>query len=329
MRVGICGYPGSGKSTVFAALAPGASDAKAGIAWGSIKVPDKRVDAMADIFSPKKTTYTEIQFMDVGGAGGRAGAFPPAVVQAMRNADVHAFLVGEAFMRAPEPILLDQDMLERIADRWRREQRKGAEVEVVDRSLAWLEAGKPLRSLGLEPADVLALGGLQLLSLTPLITLYNLSEDAWADPDLAHLRAPGTRDDDSLTMAICAGLEAEIVDLEPEEQAEFLEGLGIGEPARDEFIRTAYRLLDLVSFLTVGPDECRAWTIRRGMNARKAGGRIHSDIERGFIRAEVYRWEDLLEYGTEAKLKSAGKMRLEGKEYLVVDGDVCNFRFNV
>jgi len=344
MRVGICGYPGSGKSTVFAALAPGASDAKAGIAWGSIKVPDKRVDAMADIFSPKKTTYTEIQFMDVGGAGGRTGAFPPAVVQAMRNADVLAHVVRgfdnpmvaddadparDETRFDEELILLDQDMLERIADRWRREQRKGAEVEVVDRSLAWLEAGKPLRSLGLEPADVLALGGLQLLSLTPLITLYNLSEDAWADPDLAHLRAPGTRDDDSLTMAICAGLEAEIVDLEPEEQAEFLEGLGIGEPARDEFIRTAYRLLDLVSFLTVGPDECRAWTIRRGMNARKAGGRIHSDIERGFIRAEVYRWEDLLEYGTEAKLKSAGKMRLEGKEYLVVDGDVCNFRFNV
>ncbi len=344
MRVGICGYPGAGKSTVFAALAPGGSNSRDGIAWGSIKVPDRRVDAMAKIFDPKKTTYTEIQFMDVGGAGGRAGAFPPNVVQAMRNADVLTHVVRgfESPMLAEdadptrdetrfdeELILLDQDMLERIQDRWRRERRKGNEVDVVDSCLAHLEQGQPLRSLGLEAADLSALGGIQLLSMTPLITLYNLSEDAWASPDQAHLREPGTRPDGGPTMAMCASIEAEIVDLEPEEQAEFLEELGIGEPARDEFIRTAYRLLDLISFLTVGPDECRAWTLSRGMVARKAGGRIHSDIERGFIRAEVYRWEDLLEYGTEAKLKSAGKMRLEGKEYVVVDGDVCNFRFNV
>ena len=344
MRVGICGYPGSGKSTVFAALAPGGSKSQAGIAYGAIKVPDRRVDAMAAIFSPKKTAYTEIQFMDVSGGGGRAGAFPSEVVQAMRTAEVLAHVVRgfdnpmvaetadpqrDVIRFDEELILIDQDMLERMQNRWARERRKGTEVEVVARCLAHLEAGEPLRSLGLDAADMAALGGIQLLSATPLITLYNLSEAAWDAPEHASLRKPQTREDGSPTMAICAEIEAEIVDLEPDEQAEFLEGLGIGEPARDEFIRTAYGLLDLVSFLTVGPDECRAWTLRRGMNARKAGGRIHSDIERGFIRAEVYRWEELVEYGTEVKLKAAGKMRLEGKEYVVLDGDVCNFRFNV
>lgn len=344
MRVGICGYPGSGKSTVFSALAPGGGKSQAGIAYGAIKVPDKRVDAMAAIFKPKKTIYTEIQFMDVSGGGSRAGAFPPDVVQAMRNADVLAHVVrgfdnpmvgedvdpeGDVIRFDEELILLDQDMLERIAKRWTKEKRKGPEMEVIARCVAHLEAGQPLRSLGLEAADLSAMGGIQMLSMTPLVTLYNLSEAAWGDANQAHLRQASVREDGSHAMAICAEIEAEIVDLEPEEQAEFLDGLGIGEPARDEFIRTAYGLLDLVSFLTVGPDECRAWTIRRGMSARKAGGRIHSDIERGFIRAEVYRWEDLVELGSEAKLKAAGKMRLEGKEYLVLDGDVCNFRFNV
>ncbi len=344
MRVGICGYPGSGKSTVFAALAPGGSKSQGGIAYGSIKVPDKRVDTMSGIFDPKKTTYTEITFMDVGGDGGRSGAFPPEVVQAMRNTEVLAHVVRgfqtPMLSEAADPsrdearfdeelILLDHGMLEKIQDRWRREQRKGREVEVLERCIAHLEDGQPLRTLGLEANDIAALSGIQLLSMTPLIILYNLSEDAWADPAQAQLREVGKRDDGTPTMAICAEIESEIAGLEPEEQKEFLDGLGIGEPARDEFVRTAYGLLDLISFLTVGPDECRAWTIRRGMSARQAGGRIHSDIERGFIRAEVYRWEDLVEHGTEAALKAAGKMRLEGKDYVVVDGDVCNFRFNV
>src|SRR6185436_11570439 len=177
--------------------------------------------------------------------------------------------------------------------------------------------------------EVKALGpGMQLLSMSPLITLYNLSEQAWADPKNGPLRA--TRQAPMAAwLAICGAIEVEIASLPPAEQAEFLEGLGLGEPARNVFIRTAYALLDLISFLTSGPDECRAWPLRRGTIARKAAGKVHSDIERGFIRAEIYRPEDLKVALSEAALKAQGKIRVEGKDYVVQDGDVANFRFNV
>ncbi|PID37923.1 MAG: redox-regulated ATPase YchF [Proteobacteria bacterium] len=345
MRVGICGYPGSGKSTVFAALAPGASAERAGVAIGNIKVPDARVDALAKVFSPKKKVYAEITFVDVGG-GGRAdtGAFPPEVVQQMRNVDVLAHVVRgfeNPMLAKPSNVardrelfddeinLLDLQIIERRGERWKKENKKGAEVDVNQRCQAHLEDGKPLRSLALSEDDLATLGGIQLLSLKPLITLYNLSEDGWADPTTEDLRETRELGDNELSMALCGSIEAEIATMADEDQGEFLEGLGLGEPARNVFIRTAYRLLDSISFLTAGPDECRAWPIRRGTIARKAAGKVHSDIERGFIRAEVYQLDDLLEYGSEAALKSAGKMRLEGKEYVVQDGDVVNYRFNV
>jgi GTP-binding protein YchF len=345
MRVGICGYPGSGKSTIFAALAPGASAERAGVAIGNIKVPDSRVDALSDVFSPKKKIYAEITFVDVGG-GGRAdtGAFPPEVVQQMRAADVLTHVVRgfeNPMLSKPADMardralfddeinLLDLQIIERRGDRWQREHKKGVEVDVNARCQAHLEEGKALRSLALSDDDIATLGGIQLLSLKPLITLYNLSEDAWADPENEALRETREVGDSELAMALCGSIEAEIATLPEEDQAEFLEGLGLGEPARNVFIRTAYRLLDLISFLTAGPDECRAWPIRKGTIARKAAGKVHSDIERGFIRAEIYQLDDLLEHGSEAALKSAGKMRLEGKEYVVADGDVVNYRFNV
>ncbi len=346
MRVGICGYPGSGKSTVFGALAPSAAGtgSKGGVTYGNIKVPDARVDALSEVFTTKKTTYAEITFMDMGGERGNAGAFPPNVVQNMRNADVLVHIVRgfeNPMLATPadmerdenafndELILLDLSIVERLQDRWRREQRKGAEVALVDRCLATLEDNKPLRALNLDEEELASLSGIQLLSVKPLITLYNLSEDAWGDQAndaRKPLREVGPGE---VALGLCGELEAEIAEMDEEDQAEFLEALGLGEPARYGFIRAAYKLLDLISFLTAGPDECRAWPIRRGLNARKAAGKIHSDIERGFIRVEVYQWQELVEAGSEAALKAVGKMRLEGKDYVVVDGDTCNFRFNV
>jgi len=345
MRVGLCGYPGAGKSTVFRALAPGATASKSGVAYGNIKVPDPRVDALARIFSPKRTTYAEITFVDVGG-GGRAdtGAFPPDVVQHMRNVDVlvhvvrgfdSPMLAEEANPRRDvvrfdeELALLDLGILERRQERMKKESRKGREVEVNDRCVAHLYEGQPLRSLGLDEDELATLQNIQLLSGKPLITLFNLSEEAWSDPEAADLRETRSPAPSALTMAICAELEAEIAELPAEDQGELLAVLDLEEPARDEFIRAAYGLLDLISFLTAGPDECRAWPIRRGTPARRAAGKVHSDIERGFIRAEVYRWEDLVTHGTEAALKAKGLIRLEGKDYVVVDGDVVNYRFNV
>jgi GTP-binding protein YchF len=345
MRVGICGYPGSGKSTVFTALAPGGR-ADRDIAFGNIKVPDERVDFLASVFKPKKTTYAEITFVDVGGGGARAagGAFPPEVLQAMRNADVLVHIVrgfeNPSLSAPPDPardermfndelLLLDLSIVEKRAERFKKEAKKGPEVDVNKKCQDHLEKSEPLRTLALAEEELKALGpGIQLLSMSPLITLYNFSEQAWADPANAPLRAVRTGKS-AAWMAICGAIEAEIASMPPEEQGDFLQGLGLGEPARNEFIRTAYRLLDLISFLTAGPDECRAWPIRRGTPARKAAGKVHSDIERGFIRAEIYRPEDLKTFGSEAALKTQGKIRVEGKEYVVQDGDVANFRFNV
>jgi GTP-binding protein YchF len=344
MRVGICGYPGSGKSTVFTALAPGGKTDRE-VAFGNIKVPDARVDFLSSVFKPKKTTFAEITFVDVGGGRGAAGgAFPPEVIQAMRNADVLVHVVRgfenpalttppdvarDERMFGDELLLLDLGMLEKRAERFKKEAKKGPEVDVTKKCVDHLEKNEPLRTLGFAEEELRALGpGVQLLSMTPLITLYNLSEGAWADPANAALRAIRT-ERNSASMAICGAIEAEIAAMPAEEQVDFLQGLGIGEPARNEFIRTAYRLLDLISFLTAGPDECRAWPIRRGTVARKAAGKVHSDIERGFIRAEIYRPEDLKELGSENALKAQGKIRVEGKDYLMQDGDVVNFRFNV
>jgi len=344
MRVGICGYPGSGKTTVFTALAPGASSNKGGVTYGNIKVPDERVDRLAALFDPKKTVYAEITFVDVGGTGGGAGgAFPPAVVQHMRNADVvvHVVRVFDNPMLgdAPNPqshvanfdaelVLLDLGILEKRGERMAKENAKGAEVDVNGLCVAHLEEGEPLRTLSLTDEQRSTLTGIQLLSFTPLITLYNLSEEAWDDPTHAQMREMHETGS-GVSLGVCGSIEQEISELEPEEQADFLEALGLTEPARNPFIRAAYAALDYVSFLTAGPDECRAWPVRRDSTARKAAGRVHSDIERGFIRAEVYRLEDLEAVGTEAELKKIGKIRVEGKDYVVQDGDVMHYRFNV
>ncbi len=344
MRIGICGYPGSGKTTVFSALAPGARNDKGGVTYGNIKVPDERVDRLAVLFNPKKKIYAEITFVDVGGTGGgKGGAFPPAVVQNMRNADVlvHVVRVFDNPMLADEPnpanevgnfdselALLDLGILEKRQDRWRRECAKGMEVDVNDRCVAHLEDGEPLRTLDLSEAHTASLTGIQLLSLKPLIRLYNLSEEAWDEAENAHYRE-FQEGDSVVSLGICGAIEEEIAQMDDEDQAEFLEGLGLGEPARNPFVRAAYAALDYISFLTSGEDECRAWPVRRDSAARKAAGKVHSDIERGFIRAEVYRVDELEAAGTEAELKKIGKIRVEGKDYVVQDGDVMNFRFNV
>jgi ribosome-binding ATPase len=343
MRAGIVGYPGSGKSTVFTALAPGAKvDQK--VSFGNIKVPDARVDLLASIFKPKKTTYAEITFMDVGGAGKVGGAFSPDVLQNMRNVDLLVHVVrGFENPTLPAPpdvgrderafndeiLLLDLGVLEKRIERMKKESKKGPEVDVTKKCLEHVEGGAALRTLALTEEEQKALGpGIQLLSQTPLITLYDLSEAAWADPANAGLREV-KRGKESATMAICGAIEAEIAAMPLAEQKDFLDGLGLGEPARNVFIRAAYDLLDLISFLTAGPDECRAWPIRRGTVARKAAGKVHSDIERGFIRAEIYRTDDLKEAKSEAALKAQGKIRVEGKDYVMQDGDVANYRFNV
>jgi GTP-binding protein YchF len=344
VKVGLAGLPGAGKTTVFSALTglPAAADRRPQI--GTIKVPDVRVDELARIHRPKKTTYAEVTFVD----------FPPSrepqkrtvldaeAVAALRDADalvevVRGFpdLTG-APARPAEDIdafeaeiaLADLGQVEKRLERMKKEKGQEREQALFVRLQEWLEAGKPLRTLDLSTDERTALAGFAFLSLRPLLIVVNVAEDAVAaplPPDVAaRAAAAGAQ-----ALVLSARVEAEVAQLDPGDRGAFLADLGLAASARDRFIQASYALLDLISFLTAGEDECRAWPIRRGTPARKAAGRIHSDIERGFIRAEVVAYDDFIRLGSEARCREAGKLRLEGKDYVVKDGDIVHFRFAV
>jgi GTP-binding protein YchF len=353
MKVGLVGFAGSGKTTIFNALTGltaevGGYGAREKANVGVIKVPDHRVDGLADLFNPKKKTYAEISFVDVAGPQAGAAEHPqsgldPKLVQHMREADALVHVV-RAFdhpmlLEAPDPardfrafdaelILTDLLQIENRIARLKKEKDSAREADLMNRLKAALEAETLLRDLELAAEEIALIAGFRFLSSKPLLVLINQDEDAAgheATPELLSLA-----ESKKLSLIAMSGkVESEIAELAPEEQREFLKDLGIEEPARDRFIRAAYALLDLISFLTVGEDECRAWSIKRGTIAHRAAGAIHSDIERGFIRAEVTRFEDLIELGSEARCREHGKLKLEGKEYVVQDGDVVHFRFNV
>lgn len=344
MQVGITGFPRSGKTTVFQALAPGVSPGR-DVTYGNIKVPDKRVENLAEHYSPKKVTFTEVTFVDIAGIpGATTKALEAKTISNMRNVDALVHVVrcfdDGASMRDVDPkrdvadfaaelILADFEVVEKRLSRLRKERAQTTEAQVLERCNEALENETPLRELEFSTDELKAMSGYALVSLLPLITLYNLGEGEWSDPEWAELRAASTDAEKQSVMALCGQIEMELASLDDEEQAEFLEALELEEPARLAFIRTAYQLLDLISFLTSGPDECRAWTVRKGSSAPTAAGKIHSDLERGFIRAEVLAWDDWITHGSEAAAKAAGVYRVEGKSYIVQDGDILHIRSGV
>jgi GTP-binding protein YchF len=346
MKVGIVGFSGAGRTTVFNALtglhaSVGYGDpGKANL--GTIKVPDARVDRLSQIFQPRKTTYAEIVFVDVAG-GGRSAALDPGTLVQMRDVDaliqVIRALQDPLTAEPPDPlrdfnnfrselILADLAVIEKRLARVRREQAKGQEAELLGRCVAALEAETPLRQVPLAPAEERMLAGFGLLSRLPLLAVVNVDEKQAAAPVPPALQARAEQDGVP-ALVLCAQIEMEMAALEAGDRAAFLAELGLTESARDRFIQAAYALLDLISFLTTGEDEVRAWPIRRGTTAVRAAGKVHSDIERGFIRAEVVAYDDFIRLGSEAKCREAGKLRLEGKDYVVQDGDIIHFRFNV
>jgi GTP-binding protein YchF len=353
MKVGLVGFSGSGKTTVFNALTGltaevGGYGSREKANVGVIKVPDVRVDKLAELFNPKKKTFAEISFVDVAGPQSDAAepsrsGLDPRLVQHWRDADALVHVVrgfdNPALAQPADPvrdigafesdlILTDLVQVENRIERLKKEKDSGREREAMARLKSALESEQPLRDLELSHEELTSVAGFRFLSLKPLLILANVSEDEVAAGPSSEVTALA-ESRRSTVIAMSGKVEMEIAELASAEQREFLEALGISEPARERFIRAAYGLLDLISFLTSGEDECRAWSIRRGTHAQKAAGVIHSDIERGFIRAEVVRFEDLIALGSEAKCREQGKLKLEGKEYLVQDGDVIHFRFNV
>ncbi len=350
MKIGLIGYPLSGKTTVFntltgmharvdSFLTAGSKEANIGL----IKVPDERIDRLSAIFQPKKTTHAEVSFVDLAGISATAsGGFDSQTLTHMRVVDAFAVVVRDFANEAvshplsridpaadirgidDELVLADLAVVEKRQARIEKESKKGsAEWQLLERCRAALDEARPLRELNLSAEDQRSLVGFTFLSLKPRLVLLNTGEDNLAGTPAALERHPDA-------VVLCATVEQQLAELESEEERrEFLEALGIERPAREKFIRAAYELMSLIAFFTVGKDEVRAWTIERGTDAVNAAGKIHSDIQRGFIRAEVVSYEDFIREPSMARMKELGRLRLEGKIYPVQDGDIINFRFNV
>ncbi|HEX9788209.1 MAG TPA: DUF933 domain-containing protein, partial [Candidatus Binatia bacterium] len=306
---------------------------------GVIKVPDARIDKLSEIYKPKKTTYAEIRFTDFPPSQGEEDLKSNnALVTQMREVDAITLVLRDFETDAQplkelnalltEMILADLTVVENRRSRLKKEKARPQEEALLERCARALENEESLRNLPFTAADENLASGFGFLSRKPLLVIFNQSEEKAGLPlEAAYQEELKRRQLQGLALA--GKVEMEIAQLDERDRAAFLREIGIQEPARERFIRASYALLDLISFFTTGEDEVRAWTIAQGTVARKAAGKIHSDIERGFIRAEVIAYDDFIVYGGEAKCKEAGKLRLEGKEYVVKDGDIIHFRFAV
>lgn len=343
MKVGIVGLPRSGKTTVFSALTgqqpdPGLPPGRTTL--GTVRVRDPRLTALHKLYPPAKLIYAEVVFADVAAAPGRKG-LDRASLTAMRDFDAFAqvlrgFPDETGAPPAPEReladleaelVLADLEVVERKLPRLQKGEKPSfpAEKELLTRLKEQLDAGRPLRRLGLSAAEVRNLSGYAFLSQKPLLGVLNVPEAAVRDPAPPALVAAA--EERQVRLLVLSGeVERQIAELDEESARDFLRDLGLAESASQRFIAAAYALMDLISFFTVGDDEVRAWTIRRGTEAVAAAGKIHTDLEEGFIRAEVIRHEDLLALGSEAKCREAGKLRLEGRNYVVQDGDILHIR---
>ncbi len=356
MRLGIIGLPQCGKTTVFNALTRG--DTPTAMAGGRIEVhtavvdvPDERVDRLSELFHPEKTIYAKVTYADIAGLEGSSsktgisGALLNQltqmegfvhVVRCFENASVPhpaGSVNPQRDIEAMDGELLINDLIavERKLERLAEERKKGGgrDRAVIERELALfeklnavLQQGQPLRDLDLTPEEDKLLSGFGFLTRKPVLILLNLS-DGQAPPDLQY---PHHK---SIVAGLQGKLEMDLAQLSPEDAAMFMEEYGIQELGLQRVIRYSYDLLGLQSFFTVGEDEVRAWTVRRGASAHESAGAIHTDLQKGFIRAEVVAYTELIALGGLSEARSKGKLRLEGKEYVVQDGDIVHIRFNL
>jgi len=354
MRLGIIGLPQSGKTTVFNALTRGdlpitTSGGRFEVHTAVVDVPDVRVERLSELFKPEKTIHAKVTYADIAGLEGGAGAISGALLNQLTQMDGLLHVV-RCFENAsvPHPAgsvdaarditamdgeLLINDLIavERKLERLAEERKKGGgrdkvtierELTLFERMQAHLSEEKPLRDFEFSAEDDRTLSGYGLLTRKPLLILLNLGDGQDAPTiDYPHQH--------SASVPLQGKLEMEIVQLPPDEAQAFLDDYGISEPGLSKVIRLSYDLLGLLSFFTVGEDEVRAWTIARGANAHEAAGAIHSDLQKGFIRAEVIPWDELLALGGLSEARAKGKLRLEGKDYILQDGEIMHVRFHV
>ncbi len=366
MQIAIVGLAVSGKTTVFNTLTRGHAETGGygGITMnvGVVKVPDERLDRLAEIFKPKKIVHADVTYVDLpappASTEGHVGTeeLPAEHLARLRDSDALLHVV-RAFEDASHPhpegsvdprrdlerldlefLLADLAMTDRRIERLSTSGRHGTQAEreanereegVLRRLKEALEAGTPIRDVGLEPDDEKQIRGFRFLTQKPVLVLLNVGEgDLGGAPAVVGSIAAGYPHQQALIEALSARIEMELGELEPDEAAVFMEELGIAESGLDRVIALSYRLLGLVSFLTAGPDEVRAWPIPDGSSAVDAAGAIHSDLARGFIRAETVAYDDLLELGSMAEARKHGRLRSEGKAYQVRDGDVIEILFS-
>jgi len=350
MKLGIIGKPQCGKTTIFNAAA-GQKEVVGDYSRAShravIRVPDERVDKLAELSGRDMRVYPEIEFLDAPGFTGEGkDSSRLSVTNELREMDA-LLMVIDAFSTEADPsryiqnlvdemILADQEVVENnITSKSRKMKLTGdksleRELDLLRRCLGVLEQEQPLLYLDVIPGEEKLLRNYQFLSRKPVLIILNIAEEDLPRQDevyrqYSHLVEPGRRD----VATVCGKVQMELAALPPDEQEAFHAELGVTGSAMERVIRKSYALLGLISFLTIGKGEVRAWTVRTGAHARTAAGTVHSDMERGFIRAEVTRFEDWMEYKTAVALKAAGKTRLEGKDYVVRDGDEIRFLFNV